>query len=102
MARSSVSLLPLLALLLGGCTASHRLGKFLAPEQYVVATEPRGEVAQVTVSSGAPGSAPGPYEARPFTAADGAAMERPMTITEDGWIELAPTEGPYRFTLAVR
>lgn len=101
-ARVPARLLPLAALLLGGCTASHRVGKFLAPEQYVTAAEPRGTVAQVTVSSGEPGAVAGPYTPRPFAVVDGVTLERPMTITEDGWVELTPTAGPYRFTLAVR
>lgn len=89
-------ILPVLALTFGGC--AHRVAKFLAPEQVVIRTENRDGVATVTYASGWADEPPRAYDPEPFRDA----WERPVEITVDGWIEVAPLEPGTEAKLYVR
>lgn len=84
--RSALALL-LLPLVLGGC--AHRVGKFLAPDAYVVPRTDADPASTVTYASGWKDEEPRPYDPEIFDEH----WLRPVPITSDGWVEVRPPDG---------
>ena len=91
----------LAVLLLAACTPARRVGKFLVPEQLAIAARPEDQLATITVASGWEREAPTPYWPDQFVQ-DGVLYERPMPITEDGWVEVYPEVEGVRVRVATR
>ncbi len=86
---------------LAACGPAHRVGKFLAPADFVLPTQAR-ELAEVTYASGWADEEPRAYDPEPHHTIDGIAYERPVPVTVDGWIDVAPSTEAVETRLWVR
>jgi hypothetical protein len=91
----------LLFALLSACAPLHQVGKFLAPPDYVLPAEER-TLATATYASGWAREEPRAYDPESFGPVDQVRYERPVPITVDGWVELAPLAEGESATVWVR
>jgi len=76
--------------LMTACGPAHRVRRVLAPEAFVTAEHPPGDLANVVVSTGYAKESPHPFLPPAAFAHEGQQWFEPEVVTDRGWVEIQP------------